>query len=551
MSKNTFRILLFAILGVNFLGLFNEIFLADSSLYAFISKTFVTSGNYLDIVINGGDWLDKPHFPFWLCAASMEVFGINAFAYKLPSFLLFLVTLGYTYQFAKENYSIDKARLSVLILGSSLHIVISNNDVRAEAILMGLLMGAVYHLYRLRLSFSWGQLLAGSLFSAAAVMTKGVFVLIPIFSAVLAIHVFRWELKKLFHWKWVLALALVALFITPELYALYTQFDLHPEKTIFGKQGVSGIQFFLWDSQFGRFFNSGPIKGKGDLFFFLHTLLWAFAPWAIVGYLALFRSIKSIVQRKQLVEYFSLTGFLLMFLIFSVSKFQLPHYTNIIFPFLAILTAAHIEDLLKQHKWLKITQYVLSGVLFALPLAIIFLYKPEERSIMHIAILCIAVISRITTRSKVKVGVHKSTEFAILAAILFGAFMNLVFYPDLLKYQAGKKAAETINSKYPDDKIASNTFLHDWTFEFYLNTEIEHLYEGDIVELPAQTLCYIDSKGLIELTHIGRPFDVLETFTHYHITRLNGTFLNAKTRDKKLGEKMLIRLLKPETLDNF
>lgn len=550
MSKNTFRILLFAILGVNFLGLFNEIFLADSSLYAFISKTFVTSGNYLDIVINGGDWLDKPHFPFWLCAASMEVFGINAFAYKLPSFLLFLVALGYTYQFAKENYSIDKARLSVLILGSSLHIVISNNDVRAEAILMGLLMGAVYHLYRLRLSFSWSQLLAGSLFSAAAVMTKGVFVLIPIFSAVLAIHAFRWELKKLFHWKWVLVLALVALFITPELYALYTQFDLHPEKTVFGKQGVSGIQFFLWDSQFGRFFNSGPIKGKGDLFFFLHTLLWAFAPWAVVGYLALFRSIKSIVQRKQLAEYFSLTGFLLMFLIFSVSKFQLPHYTNIIFPFLAILTAAHIEDLFNRHKWLTGLQFVLVGSLFILPFVIHFFYQPEG----HIGLVMASLMAGSIWFSirKSEIGrAKKAISFSFIGTVFIGAYLNLVFYPDLLNYQAGKKAAETINSKYPDDKIASNAFLHDWTFEFYLNTEIEHLYQGDIAELPARTLCYIDAKGLTELTHIGRPFEVLETFTHYHITRLNGTFLNAKTRDKKLGEKMLIRLLKPETPDNF
>ena len=34
---------------------------------------------------------------------------------------------------------------------------------------------------------------------------------------------------------------------------------------------VSGIRFFFWDSQFGRFFNTGPIKGSGDPFFYFHT----------------------------------------------------------------------------------------------------------------------------------------------------------------------------------------------------------------------------------------------------------------------------------------
>jgi len=61
----------------------------DSALYAQISKSFVTTHNWWDIYVNGHDWLDKPHFPFWICALSMQIFGINAFAYKLPSLLFF------------------------------------------------------------------------------------------------------------------------------------------------------------------------------------------------------------------------------------------------------------------------------------------------------------------------------------------------------------------------------------------------------------------------------------------------------------------------------
>src|SRR5262249_55111305 len=75
--------------------------------------------------------------------------------------------------------------------------------------------------------------------------------------------------------------------LTPELYCLYAQFDAHPDKLVFGQTGVSGLRFFFWDSQFGRFLNTGPIRGHGTPWFFLHTTLWAFWPWSGVLALAL------------------------------------------------------------------------------------------------------------------------------------------------------------------------------------------------------------------------------------------------------------------------
>jgi hypothetical protein len=74
-------------------------------------------------------------------------------------------------------------------------------------------------------------------------------------------------LKDNFNVKWLLVFILTFIFIIPEIYAVYNQFDLHPEKVVFGKKNVSGMKFLFWDSQFGRFFNNGPIKGKGDITF--------------------------------------------------------------------------------------------------------------------------------------------------------------------------------------------------------------------------------------------------------------------------------------------
>ena len=86
--------------------------------------------------------------------------------------------------------------------------------------------------------------MAACFFTACAVMTKGVFTLIPIAGAVAGELIIKQNWKQFFHWRWIIALILVAIFISPELYALWYQFDTHPEKTLFGNTHVSGIKFF-------------------------------------------------------------------------------------------------------------------------------------------------------------------------------------------------------------------------------------------------------------------------------------------------------------------
>ncbi|MCK5465800.1 MAG: glycosyltransferase family 39 protein, partial [Bacteroidales bacterium] len=89
------------------------------------------SGNFWDLTYDGLDWLDKPHFPFWVTAASFKIFGVNAVAYKLPAILFTLLALYYTYRLTRELYNRETALLAVLILACAEHLIISNNDVRA------------------------------------------------------------------------------------------------------------------------------------------------------------------------------------------------------------------------------------------------------------------------------------------------------------------------------------------------------------------------------------------------------------------------------------
>ena len=167
---------------LNATGLFPPIMEIDGALYACIAKTMAQTGDFVNLYAVGTDWLDKPHFPFWIIALSYKLFGINTFAYKLPALLFFLGSVMYTYYFARLTYSKPVAQVATLVLLTAFHGVLSNSDVRAEPYLMPLIIGPVYHFYRVFLGDKKQarHLVIGAFLTGCALMTKGVFVLIPI-----------------------------------------------------------------------------------------------------------------------------------------------------------------------------------------------------------------------------------------------------------------------------------------------------------------------------------------------------------------------------------
>lgn len=540
-NKKTFIILVFAVLLVNFSGVFGTIFNIDSSLYAEISKSFSLSGDYLNIYVNGKEWLDKPHFPFWIAAFSMDIMGVSTLAYKLPSFVFFTIGLFYTFKLAKALYDENTAYLSVLILGSSLHIIVSNNDNRAEAILLGLIMGAVYYMYKLTYNFSVKWIVLGALFSAAAVMTKGIFVLIIIYAAIFMDFLVRKEFNSIFKLRWFWVFLLTVLFVFPEIYSVYTQFDLHPEKVVFGRNNVSGIRFFLWDSQFGRFFNNGPIKGSGDLWFFFHTLLWALAPWAIIGFLVLAIKTKELVFRVKNQEFITYFGFVIMFALFSLSKFQLSFYTNILFPFIAIMIANYILNNVKHNfeynlfKW----SVIIYTFLFIIVIGLLnYFFKPEYSFIGWIFVLIIAlamylILNHTPFQSKFKILI-----LGVFSSLLFSIYMNCCFYPSLMKYQSGSQIAFFINKKHPESSV--KTTYNDWVLQFYSNTNL--VFEDNILNLKKGNLVVIDEANLNKLKQSDISYRIIKTFEDFHVTKLNLVFLNSETRKQSVNKNYFIQI---------
>jgi 4-amino-4-deoxy-L-arabinose transferase-like glycosyltransferase len=319
----------------------------DSVIYAALSQHMALSGDWLDLQLNGLDWLDKPHWPFWVTAASFALLGIHAPAYVLPGMLCHWIGAFYTYRLARVLFDRRAAALALLVYSTAFFMMSTTSALKAESYLTASITAAVYHWLRYDQTSRLKHLWLGALWSGISAMTKGIFTLITIGSGSVILWVYQGRWRELFSLKWLIALVLSVLCMSPELWSLYQQFDLHPEKVAFGHSNVSGVKFFFWDSQFGRFLGTGPIASdSGDVYYFFHVFLWTFMPWSWAFVWGIWRAARRwremrVQERDAWV--FVLALFFVTFAMFSSTRFQLDYYTVIIYPFAAIACGRAID----------------------------------------------------------------------------------------------------------------------------------------------------------------------------------------------------------------
>jgi len=541
LEKNWFPVFLITGICLHALSLTNGIMEADAALYATIAKNIANTNDWVNLIGDGHNWLDKPHLPFWIIAASFKLFGINDFAYKLPAFISFLAGTFYCYQLAQKLYNTVTARFATIIFITSLHLFLSVFDVRAEAYLTTFIIAATFHLYQsLQHKISW-HIVWAAIFCAAACITKGIFVLITIAGGLIIYWLYNKRWKEFIQPKWWLLIALSFLFITPELYCLYQQFDLHPEKIVFGTTNVSGIKFFFWDSQFGRFFNSGPIKGEGDITFFLHTFLWAFLPWSLIAYVAIFYSFKKLTKTTS--EQLIITGSIaITFVLFSLSKFQLPHYVVILFPHFAIVTAVYLvgikkETTLKNWNIVQTCIFLVAVIVISL-LAIITRFNPLPWPFILVLFVSIVFIVAFKGDSLYTL----SGKTVCFSTALF-IYLNLLFYPALLQYQGGTQAGNYIN-KYRPLATPIMYKCSAYSFEWYAKQTVLRSAGiaalTDSITVKKQIVIFTTPEFLPDLIKQTTSVKEIARFKTYPVSQLTLPFLNAASREKELDYFILL-----------
>ena len=547
--EKIFPLLILVGVLLNANGMLLDILEPDGALYATIAKHIALSGDWINLWGDGHDWLDKPHFPFWVAALSLKLFGINASAYKLPAFIFWLAGIRFTYCLTELFYDKFTAKVAAVLYIFSLHGILNNFDVRAEPFLTTLSIGAIYYFYKSHLSGKWKHIVLTALYCACAVMTKGIFVLITIGAGFVIWWIITRQWKQFFNYRWYMMLLLILLFMAPELYSLYTQFDMHPEKVVFGKTNVSGLRFFFWDSQFGRFFNTGPIKGNGDKSFFLHTTLWAFLPWSILLYCGVVQLIRKgkLSAEKNYNRWVIYGSTLITFLLFSLSGFQLPHYITILFPQFSIITAAYLTSIKTENTLRKIK--VLQIVLLLLSVTTIVMlswYSKIGFSIVpYVIIGAIALFALMYGKGNSHVKII--TTGSALSLVLFVYLFNY-FYPQLLSYQAGMMAGKWLqqNKTYPQPAAVYNDV--SYSFEFYAPGYVDNFQNiahiDTLLQKNPATVFFTSENDAKNLVSNGYNITYLKWHPYFHISMLTLPFLNPATRQSELEKMCLVQLQK-------
>jgi 4-amino-4-deoxy-L-arabinose transferase-like glycosyltransferase len=324
---------------------------------------------------------------------------------------------------------------------------------------------------------------------------------------------------------------------------------LHPEKIVFGKTHVSGVRFFFWDSQFGRFFNTGPIKGSGDLFFYLHTLLWAFLPFSFILLFSLFSKIKGIVLSKEIsANMIPLLSALVTFVIFSISKFQLPHYTNILFPFFAMTAAGFIVQEKIGSRFFNRYSIVVS-VLLLITITALMLFTNWSGKGLVILLLCFVALLLLIHYSQPS-NYKKGLLIGVVSISLITSILALSIYPELFKYQAGMNAGKYI-TKNRLQKFSEVYCIgtNSYSLDFYCKKEIKYANSVENIKLKNSYLAFVEKKWLdTTKMHLGnRSIKSIASFPYFRISMLNLAFLNPASRlqETTFFELVEISPLKP------
>jgi 4-amino-4-deoxy-L-arabinose transferase len=333
----------------------------DEVRYGAIAKEMIRSGDWVSPHFNGVRYFQKPVLGYWIDAASLETFGDNAFALRLPSALATGLTALLVFWLACEFADGRIALLAAGIFLSTFEVLGLGTFALLDAFLSLFLTAAIAFFYaahkEARPARRRRLLIAAGAAVAAAFLTKG-FLALAIPVVVLAPYLAarrRWRDILILPW---LPLAVALVLVLP--WSVLIQI----------REPDFWHQFF-WVEHVQRFAGADAQHAEPPWYYFVNVL-WAGLPWiwllpaAVVG---LRRSAQDRSFTLLLICWAAMP-----FILFSLAKGKLITYLLPCFAPLAILLAIGL------HRYLALGRQrgvgipaVLLGALFAAGLGAVLL----------------------------------------------------------------------------------------------------------------------------------------------------------------------------------
>jgi len=550
--------LFLAIAAVYFLAIPVDIMEVDSAQYFSIAREMMDRGDYLHVYDRGVEYLDKPPFIFWITSLFFAIFGVNEFAFKLPSILFSLLGIYATYRFTLLYYSKKTALFAALILATTQGYFHFNNDIRTDTYLTNSIITAVWLLAEHLRSPRWFWWIAGFIFIGVAMLAKGpIGLMVPVLA--FGTHILlkkQWSL--IFRWEWLAGIVIILLVLLPMMIGLYEQFDLHPEKLVNDRHGVSGLRFFFWEQSFGRITGENVWKNDTGPFYFVHNLAWSFLPWTLLFFVAFGQLVLDFVKAPMIAirnrpEWISAGGFILPFIALSASSYKLPHYIYVTFPFAAVISAAFFSKITLPEsrfnlKWLNVSQSIVLLLCWVFGWIIFTWFFPLKNPLLIITAFAGTGLFGYYSLRKFPSRADKIIGMSVSSALAFNILLAAHFYPAVLEYQASGQLGKRVVEK----RLPVNKFYHfiasGRAFDVYSKSipAMINIADIDSLLIANQGVIYVHTNrdGLNLLEQANLKYKVVLTAKHFPPTRLSINFANPSTRESVLEERFILEVEK-------
>ncbi|TLU99420.1 ArnT family glycosyltransferase [Dyadobacter luticola] len=470
LPKDFSRIITWGLIGsflVYFTGWLVALRDEHAARYATMALDMARSGNFFqfdDPLL----FFQKANLPLWLSAISIQIFGPNHLAYRLPGLLPAILSLYAVYRFSKLYYNTETSLLAVLILATAESSFMLNHDLSVET------YQAAFYMFMI-----WQQA------------------------------------EYLHHKKWQNLLLCI----------------------------MGGILLI---------FSRGTLPGPQSQFAPLEPLiqtLWTFAPWTIFLFAGLWSRIREVLvsgkmDRKP--EQMSLFGFLVPFILLSLSPYHSDHDVFVAFPLAAVVASEFIFTRIYQaqrngNKMLSNIQIAFLYLMLAVLFCLVWFPFPDNNyyGMLHYMAL-FGIVSWLIFFSGPK---FRLLLASVIVAIGANLILNIFFYSNLADYQAGSKLGALART---DGVKAGRLFSYHapetTLLHFYSGTKVQT--NSDFENLAALKNCWIyTNQAYLEQFRAVRPdLKIIGRSAEYDHSKPLIRFLNPETREKAVSKMVLIRL---------
>jgi len=258
---------------------------------------------------------------------------------------------------------------------------------------------------------------------------------------------------------------------------------------------------------------------------------------AILFGIVFFKRLKQQLDREIMILVWSAA---LTFLLFSFSKFQLPHYIVILFPHFAVFVAIWLMTLKNSEKRIM-TWSVWIVILLLIGIVILLSVSFPFFNILLMMAVFLTILFALTGFRKsdwLNRLLWRGICFSFLCSVFFAQFI----YGTLMQYNAGMNAALWINQNHQNEKVV--LLSRNVSAIFYLQPEFEakeQLTANDFSKPDQSILVFCPVTSISDIVSQNFDVEILEEFDYFRITMLTTRFLSSKSRPSQLKKFAVVR----------